>query len=556
MNAKDEYGRTPLQQATQRAGDSQKFVAAFSEEAVAAFREKERRLRAAANKRRIQERLQGALVSCDKWNTSGFFRNAGAADVSRCVKTTDPNARDEKGRTPLHKAAMFSKTPAVVPVLVKAGATLNGKDGDGRTPLHLTGAFGETPAMVAALVKAGADTSAQDGKGRTPLEFAEKFSKTPAIVAALRKATVKRGTPTAAAQGLCDKWNTPAFFKNATLADLLRCLKTKDPGARSENGRTPLHYAAQGREPSIVTALATAGADVNARDQRGGWTPLHLAAWFGEVPAVVDSLLAAGADPGARDNTGKTPWEYARANPALKGMDFRPRTAEVPCEHWNTKAFFGRADAADVSRCLKAGAKVSARDETGRTVLHLAALYSQTPAVVNTLVKAGARVTARDETGATPLHAAATKSKTPAIVKALLDAGASPAARDETGKTPRDYAKANLALKGADLHPLLEGSSCEAWNTKVFFARANAADVVRCLKAGAQVSARDEAGMTPLHAAASRSGTPGAVKALLDAGADAAARDKQNKTPWDYAKRNPALKSTDVYWQLNEGRFD
>ncbi len=555
LNARDRKGRTPRQLAASRDKNKQAFVDAFSDEAVAAFREKERKARAAADRRRIEERVKAARVSCEKWNTSGFFRHADVADVSRCLKTKDPNARDKKGRTPLHKAAMFGKTPAVVAALGKAGAKLNARDGEGRTPLHLTAAFGETPAMVAALVKAGADIKAPDGKGRTPLQFAEKFSKTPAVVTALRKAQARASAPNAAAQGLCAKWNTPAFFKQATLTDLSRCLRTKDANARNEIGRTPLHLAAQGQVPAVVAALAKAGAEVNARDQRGGWTPLHLAAWFGKSPAVIKALLGAGADLEAKDEAGKTPWDYARANPALKEMDFQERRKAVSCKDWNTKAFFERAGAADVSRCLKAGSKVSARDETGRMPLHLAAHHSKTPEVVKSLVNAGARVGARDETGATPLHTAAVASRTPAVVKALLDARADPAAKDETGKTPRDYAKANAALKGADLHGLLARVSCEDWNTEAFFARADAADVSRCLKAGGKVAARDQTGATPLHTAAFKSKTPAVIKALLDNGADPAARDKQDKTPWDYAKRNSNLKGTDVYWQLNEGRF-
>ncbi len=101
--------------------------------------------------------------------------------------------------------------------------------------------------------------------------------------------------------------------------------------------------------------------------------------------------------------------------------------------------------------------------------------------------------------------------------------------------------------------------SCEEWNTEAFFKRASAEDVSRCLKAGVNVNAREtKFGLTPLHVAAAWSKTPGIVAALLDAGADTRAKDKTGKTgktPWDYAKRNAAIKGTDVYQRLNEGRF-
>ncbi len=103
--------------------------------------------------------------------------------------------------------------------------------------------------------------------------------------------------------------------------------------------------------------------------------------------------------------------------------------------------------------------------------------------------------------------------------------------------------------------PAVAAVSCEDWNTEVFFQRAGAADVSRCLKAGADVTARDENGWTPLHKAAGDSTTPAIVTALLKAGADPAARDKRGKTPWDYIKADSPLKGTDVYWRLNDGRF-
>lgn len=129
-----------------------------------------------------------------------------------------------------------------------------------------------------------------------------------------------------------------------------------------------------------------------------------------------------------------------------------PSTAAVSCADWNTEKFFKRASAADVPRCLKAGANVDARNEDGLTPLHKAAASSKTPAVVDALLKGGANVNARDEGGSTPLHFAALRSKTPAVVDALLKAGANVNARDRAGKMPFDYVKENSALRGTDAY--------------------------------------------------------------------------------------------------------
>ena len=468
-NAKSQYGTTPLEEA--KKNNNPTLLAAFSAEAVADFREKQRKARAAARKRAMEQRLLAARVACGKWNTSGFFKHADEKDVSRCLEGgAEPNARNKHDETPLHMAAKFSEASAVVFALKKGGADLKARDEKGRTPLHAAAVFGKSPAVVAALIKAGADQNAKDRRGRTPLQFAKKFSRTPAVVAVLQKAAgpprkprvvtpkkqVKRQQKTA--RVTCATWNTPAFFRGAGLADVARCLKSKKADARNRYGRTPLHYAAQGEAPLLVTALVKAGADPNARDSRGGWTPLHLAAQTGKNPAVVTALIKAGADPGAKDKKGRTPLQLAEkfnktpaVVDALKQARVDPGAsvktkARVSCEKWNTPAFFKSAGLADLTRCLKVK-NPNARNKNGRTPLHYAA-QGEAPELVSALVKAGAKVNARDTRGGwTPLHLAAWFSKTPAVVAALLAAGADPATRDKAGKTPWDYAERNVALK-------------------------------------------------------------------------------------------------------------
>ena len=330
LDARNNSGNTPIQGARERIGKGRKLpdeiLAAFTDRtAVAAHKEKRRQAQAAARQQEVEQQVREAQVSCDKWNTPTFFRHAGAEDVARCLEMNDPNAVDDQGRTPMHLAALDG-TPEVMAALAEAGADPDALDDKGRTPLHLVAYFGANPETVAALVQAGADLSAPDARGRTPLEFAEKFSEAPAIVAALRDAVAAATAPpepgpsaAAAASVSCADWNTARFFRNATVDDVVRCLDTEDPNARNQSGRTPMHYAAQGALPALVGALAEAGAELNAPDGKGGWTPLHLAAWFSTTPSVVAALLAVGADPAARDDTGKTPWDYARENAALEG---------------------------------------------------------------------------------------------------------------------------------------------------------------------------------------------------------------------------------------------
>ncbi len=266
-------------------------------------------------------------------------------------------------------------------------------------------------------------------------------------------------------------------------------------------------------------------------------------------------------------------------------MSITPSSAAVSCAKWNTSTFFRIADTEDVSRCLKGGANVNARDKYGRTPLHWAAVHSKAPAVVTALVQAGAKINARNESGDTPLHNAASY-KSPEVVRALLKTGANVNARDKHGFTPLHraaraggrygailgaYFRARTIDLKASLAALKDGHSPATAKRKGKMAEAaykkaarkrifkevsggNPEVVIALLDAGANPNMQDKNRRAALHWAAEY-GIPAIVAALLKAGADPAAKDEKGKTAWDLAKKNPSLEGTDVYWQLNEARF-
>ena len=79
--------------------------------------------------------------------------------------------------------------------------------------------------------------------------------------------------------------------------------------------------------------------------------------------------------------------------------------------------------------------------------------------------------------------------------------------------------------------------------------------IAALLDAGSDPNARAEGGVTPMHWAANNNDNPAVIAALLDAGADPNARAEGGLTPWDLAQGNAALKETDAWWRLNDGRF-
>ena len=115
-----------------------------------------------------------ADTACDAWNTSEFFQAVDLADVGRCLEAgANPNARDDKGGTPLQLAATYNKNLAIIAALLEAGADVNGSNAGGVTPLHLAAAVNKNPAIAAALLDAGAAANVRDSVGRLPFDYAK-----------------------------------------------------------------------------------------------------------------------------------------------------------------------------------------------------------------------------------------------------------------------------------------------------------------------------------------------------------------------------------------------
>lgn len=99
------------------------------------------------------------------------------------------------------------------------------------------------------------------------------------------------------------------------VAKMLAC--GADVNLKSQEGWAPLHTAAYYGPASVIDLLVSKGADVNAAGDYDKMTPLHMAASYGDDPAVIKALLKHGADKTAKTESGKTALELAADKPAI-----------------------------------------------------------------------------------------------------------------------------------------------------------------------------------------------------------------------------------------------
>lgn len=138
---------------------------------------------------------------------------------------------------------------------------------------------------------------------------------------------------------------------------------------RTHGAELDLFEAAAVGDAERVSALLAADADTVSEKSADGWTPLHLACFFGRAEAA-HRLLDAGADVGVLSDN---PTRNTPLHAALAGV----RDAEL------------------IRRLIDAGAEVNAVGGGGLTPLHLAAARGDIE-LIEMLLAAGARSTQSD----------------------------------------------------------------------------------------------------------------------------------------------------------------
>lgn len=232
-----------------------------------------------------------------------------------------------------------------------------------------------------------------------------------------------------------------------------------DVESRDDGGNTPLLLAVPAGLRDNTKLLLDAGADVKAVNARGA-TVAHMLA-YSDDPKMFDLVLAHRPPLDRPDREGKTPMMQALEYLNLacvralheRGVAFPPPSATE--SGYPYSLYLAESSRVELLKYLIAeGVAIDWRDTSdfipGKTLLHEAAWRGNARSVA-LLTKAGAKVDARDERGRTPLLlmlelAPAVLAREPEetleVTKLLLAAGADPLAKGGAGKDALDLAAA------------------------------------------------------------------------------------------------------------------
>jgi len=286
-----------------------------------------------------------AAVRWNAFNSASFLITSGI----------DINAHSLNGNTPLHDAVALGISD-IESLLIMQGANLESRNMDGNTPLMVAVRAALIPS-IEKLTMNGADSSTRDTRGDTPLHIAVSMERYDIAGILLNLGTSIHARNT---------WNrTPFQISISVSTQMVSALLTADRiNIPDDMGSSVLHIALQeGASPDIIRRIINLGARINAVDNNGK-TPLRVAIDMGEWESV-KIIADTGADPFIVAVDNRTPAEIAftRGNECLRAI------------------FSGRA--------------INARDNSGNTILHLAARYG-TPSNINLLLDLGANRTIRN----------------------------------------------------------------------------------------------------------------------------------------------------------------
>jgi ankyrin repeat protein/GTPase SAR1 family protein len=284
---------------------------------------------------------------------------------------------------------------SMVKTLIDCGADPNARNNKGITPLHIACQLGNL-SMVKTLIDSGANLENKDARGYTPL--------------ALAVLNDHKGTVSALVKEFgCDPNDGVSLHVacregNLDIVSILICLGA-DVGNTGVRGNTPLHEAI--RTENVAQTLLKHKSNPNARNNQG-ITPLHIACGLGNM-SMVKTLIDCGANLENKNASGYTPLALAVRN-GHKGIVsalVREYGCDIHVLGRRGMSLLHVAATECVTEMLRLliteyGMSPSLVDEEGNTPLHLACSAGRSINVHTLLYEFQSRVYTRNRKGKTP----------------------------------------------------------------------------------------------------------------------------------------------------------
>ena len=366
----------------------------------------------------------------------------------------DVNLRDEYNNTALYYASSWS--PSLVRLLLSSGADAKAETPDGSTLLHDR----SDPTIVRLLVEEGkVDINhARRSDGKTPMLSVANVATADLIrrfVDLGADLTVTDSDGNGALHSFCKgagRWYGESEHRLEAIDVILGA--GVQPHGKNHQGETPMHLIAEPKyRLDVVSKLITAGADLNAQDNRGrtvlfNYVPVAANHAFGrpeDFAKALQEIVDLGARPDLTDFEGKTllfvyvttrePKLAFVSKLAELGVDVEAtdHQGNTPCHELAKHLVLSRHGTDTASKVmLELQLDANQRNNDGQLPLHLllvplGPLYSVPIALFK-------NVDVKDHDGIRPIHIAARCSERRVVQ--LLDAGACSMEPTREGITP------------------------------------------------------------------------------------------------------------------------
>lgn len=323
--------------------------------------------------------------------------------------------------------------------------------------------------------------------------------------------------------------------------------------AQDMGARAAIHYAAGNPDPTVMSALLSAGAHPYE-------AVLASAARTNTSQAVIRLLIEAGIPVNSPSYYSDTPLRLAAANNPNPEI---VRTLLDAGSQGADQAFLDAVthNTGDVVRIFletEVGLSNTQNDQ-GATPFVLVAEHNPNQEVIPLLIENGMRLDRSGPEGSIILYASI-RNENPEVMRQLLEMGLSfsndhrEQALDEAITWNASIQVVEMILEmGVDVDRPTEQPDHRRGYTALMhlLRRKNHIDHVRLLlEYGADVNVQSARGTTPLMVASYNVENPAIIEMLLDYGADITVTDSSGRTARWYIQDNEHLLYTDVFWRV------